>query len=63
MSIPPSSDSQETSEITWALCDGKAFQNSTLPRLTWVGGTGEGWWEVDDFSKAFRRLSNLKMAI
>lgn len=46
-----------------ALCDCEAFKNSTLPRLTWVGGTGEGWWEVDDFSRAFRRLSNLKMAI
>lgn len=46
-----------------ALCDCEAFKNSALPRLTWVGGTGEGWWEVDDFSRAFRRLSNLKMAI
>lgn len=43
-----------------ALCE--ALENSILPRLTWVGGTGEGWWEVDDFSRAFRRLSNLKMA-
>lgn len=46
-----------------ALWDCEAFKHSTLSRLTWVGGTGEGWWEVDDFSRAFRRLSNLKMAI
>lgn len=50
-------------ENNLALCDCEAFKNSALPRLTWVGGTGEGWWEVDDFSRAFRRLSNLKMAI
>lgn len=45
-----------------ALCDSEGFEKRIWLRLTWVGGTGEGWWEVD-FSRAFRRLSNLKMAI